>query len=167
LVLLGILLTMTVTYALAEEITLPTYYSSPRGVYDQVQANIYRDQGNPTNRFLDPNSTSQLQSVQFAPGSSVTVGGQSITSWEQAIPTGSVLMFTTVGCPAGFTQLGGADLGRFPVVFDTPGLSGGDFFTDDADALTVTTSGLVDVAAETHRHPFTPPYKEFIFCQRN
>jgi hypothetical protein len=63
-------------YCVAEEITLTTYYPSPRGVYNELQSNIYRDfdqTGLPDTMdpyppgigwAVDPSGTSQLNSLR-------------------------------------------------------------------------------------------------------
>ena len=127
-----ILLVATVSYSIAEEITLTTYYPSPRGVYNELQANIYRDLGDSANRFLHPTATSQLQGLQVF--GEITVAGRTIQKWEDVIPAGGVLVFAAGStCPAGFTKM--TDYGRTPVIAATPGATGGDVVTDGPDAL--------------------------------
>ena len=58
------LLLGTAAYAIAQEqITLTTYYPSPRGVYDELRARLYEDfddNGPPNNYQLDMNNTTRL-----------------------------------------------------------------------------------------------------------
>ena len=161
---LGSILLASFTPSLAEEITLTTYYPSPRGVYDELQANIYRDLGDPANRFLDPTATSQLQDLTVFGG--ITLAGRTIQQWEDVIPAGGVLVFAAgSSCPAGFTKM--TDYGRTPVIAATPGATGGDTATNPPDALTSVQVGGTSVASAAHRHTARPPYREFVFCQRN
>ena len=181
--LLGIIvLVATVSYSLAEEITLTTYYPSPRGVYNELLANTYRDFGDPANRFLDATGTSQLASVQFF--GSLTLGPagaeRTISRWEQALPPGSILMLalpylTDNGCPGGSTggftnlveNMADDDLGRFPRIAAAPGETLGNANTDQGNPLTGSTPGGINVAAATHVHPFMPRYRNFVFCRRD
>ncbi|MBI3324224.1 MAG: hypothetical protein HYZ92_02995 [Candidatus Omnitrophica bacterium] len=74
----AVLLLGTAAYALAEEITLTTYYPSPRGVYDQLRARQLQDFDDIT-FVLDPNGNSRLQNLTL----------------NQAVPNGT---FTCTGC---------------------------------------------------------------------
>ena len=60
----GILLLGSAVYAIAQEnITMTTYYPSPRGVYDQLRARLYQDFdaiGPPNNYQLDLDATTTL-----------------------------------------------------------------------------------------------------------
>jgi len=148
-------------------------------VYDELQANIYRDLGDPVNRFLDSTATSQLQDLRVFSG--IRLAGKTITNWIEAIPSGTILLFGTPGCPSGFTQL--ASYGRFPMIADSPGATGGGgTVTDTPDNLRGAggpwsepggkhgggaSSVNTQVGSSTHRHDApTPLYKEFVFCQR-
>ncbi len=160
-----ILLVAMVSYSIAEEITLNTFYPSPRGVYNELLANVYRDLGDPANRFLDPTGTSQLQDLQLF--GTVTLGGKTIGTWAEALPSGAVLLQDTLPCPGGYTALGGGDLGRFPVIAATAGGTGGSLTTDQPDALTAGAAGATSVASPTHTHTFLPPFRNFVFCRRD
>ena len=55
------LLLGTAAYAIAQEnITLTTYYPSPRGVYDELRARTFQDFDDPANFFVDPNGSTVL-----------------------------------------------------------------------------------------------------------
>jgi len=163
--------------SIAEEITLTTYYPSPRAVYNELLANVYRDFGDPANRYLDPDGPSQLQSVQFS--GSLTLGGRLISGWEQVIPPASVVMVaTTGGCPDGYAQIAGSSVSRMPRIANVPGATGGDFFTGLPDSVTAVappggggkkSPGPVpgESASAGHRHQeVVPLYRAFVFCQR-
>jgi hypothetical protein len=173
--LLGLALCLlTITYAVAEDVVLSTYYPSPKGVYDEVQANSFREYGNgvlPASPFiLDPDATTSLQAATFF--GSLTLNGRSISTWAQVLPPGSVLMIAVgASCPSGFTKLAGGDLGRFPRIAAAPGGSGGadpaNPMTGPPDLATGATAGPTDVASMTHRHRFMPRYRDYVFCERN
>jgi len=158
------LLVATISYSIAEEVTLTTYYPSPRGVYNELQANIYRDFGDPSNRYLDPTTASQLQDLRIFGG--ITLAGRTIQKWEDIIPSGGILVYGVGStCPSGFTKV--TDYGRFPIIASSPGGTGGNASTGTPDALATVEVGGISVGSSSHRHAYTPPYREFVFCQRN
>jgi len=61
-----LLLGGTMVYAIAEEITLTTYYPSPRGVYNELHSNIYRDFADPEHFYVDPDALSVLNALKVS-----------------------------------------------------------------------------------------------------
>jgi hypothetical protein len=63
-------------YAVAEDITLTTYYPSPRGVYNTLRSSVYEDRDN-TAYYLDPNNggTSLVVAGNTTIGGSANVTG--------------------------------------------------------------------------------------------
>lgn len=126
-------------YAVADEVTLTTYYPSPRGVYDQLQARDYRDFDNPTTH-VDPSGTSQLTNLGVTGIINNPTGGDLIitnpagvqinagdTSGNEIILRGKVTgknvantkTFFSVGSASGWTRF---DIrGKFRVDSEIPG----------------------------------------------
>lgn len=57
--------------AWAEDVTVTTYYPSPRGVYEELRAGQFRDQDDP-NFYLDPDTSSVLRTLNVE---DLTLGG--------------------------------------------------------------------------------------------
>src|SRR3989338_3905026 len=60
----GIVSVMVVTgVAWAEDVTITTYYPSPRGVFDDIQFKRGEDYDDPANYYLNPNGTSKFDTL--------------------------------------------------------------------------------------------------------
>ena len=95
----GIVLTLlfvTIVYAVAEDITLTTYYPSPRGVYQNLQTQTLIVNGNLRIASGGPAPNSILTSTD-ALGNTAWIPGN-------AVPTGMVGIFPGP-CPAGWTRV--------------------------------------------------------------
>jgi len=113
---------------LAENITLTTTYPAPRGVYDELQANTFKDYnggGNPNQWVVDPSGSSTVNNVAVqgttttneiivtgtgnpATDKGIKLGGVRRNSW----PTGTARLewfnlhgVTPVACPTGWTEI--------------------------------------------------------------
>jgi hypothetical protein len=178
----------TTTYAIAEELTLTTYYPSPRGVYNELVANRFTDLGD-TSKFLDADGISQLRDLQIS-GEAILgpEGGletRAISSWRETLPPASVLLFAAGlgpgdSCPPGYAKATTASRG--PRIAGTGGGSGGEFFTDPVEVEPGSVTGVAappvgakkspapapgETGSAGHRHPeVIPPVRTFVFCQR-
>ncbi len=146
-----------------------TFYPSPRAAYNELLAAVFRDLGNPANRFLDPTGTSQLQNLQLF--GTATLDGKTISTWAEVLPSGAVLLQDTLPCPGGYTQL--ADVDRSPRIAASPGGTGGTTLSDPPDTFTLVASGAGkkgapgEAASSDHAHEMIAPFRAFVFCRRN
>lgn len=116
-ILIAALVLLTGVYAVAEEVTLMTYYPSPRGVYDQL-----RSMGE---TLLAQNLGSNVGIGTATPGTKLhVVGGMRLQNgtpavgrvltatdalgtmdWQPSpVPVGAIMMFNGV-CPAGWSEV--------------------------------------------------------------
>jgi hypothetical protein len=102
-------------YCLAEEMTLTTYYPSPRGVYDQlrVTGNLGIGTNDPLAK-LDVNGTLRITDGSQASGRVLTSDANGLASWQPGVPTGGVMFFNLPACPAGWSALANST-GRYVV----------------------------------------------------
>ncbi len=194
--LIGGLIGLMIGFALtvvAEDVTLTTYYPSPRGVYEQVLSGIYYDvNAGPSvpaaaQRFIDPDSSdgiSQIQDVWIV--NSIRLGPEgspqqrTITTWSEALPDGAVMMFSTdnsiwgANCPPDYTKLAGDPWEDRLMRIDTaagtqepPGFSP-PWIMGGSTINTTVTGGTISVARSDHQHaqPVIPTVS-IILCQRN
>ncbi|MBI2104707.1 MAG: hypothetical protein HYT90_03875 [Candidatus Omnitrophica bacterium] len=129
--LLGLLLGLAASSVLAEDLTVVTYYPSPRAVYQDLRVSALR-----------------LSTPEAAPGRFLVSLGSGVAGWsDTAMPPGMVALFDG-GCPPFWTRYGALD-GRFPRGAGSAGGTGGTAdHTHNFDVI-----GLNLVHTHAHNHP--------------
>ncbi|MBI2104705.1 MAG: hypothetical protein HYT90_03865 [Candidatus Omnitrophica bacterium] len=131
-VLAAALLFGMVMAAVAEDITVATYYPSPQGVYERVQ----------TETIAITDGTQADRRILMA------VDATGLATWIDPIPPPGMIALFDGGCPAGWARFGALD-GRFPLGSGSAGATGGGGV--HTHGYTVPGAGLLHQHA--HDHP--------------
>ena len=140
------LLLGTAVYALAEDITLTTYYPSPRGVYQELTTTsntLLATQGGSVGIGMTTAPTDKLDVNGTVNATQVHQGGAPI------IPSGAVMFFNLdPPCPTGWSPIVNAE-GRYLVGLPAGGTRGLPVGTALSDGE--------NRPAGSHTHPLNPP----------
>ena len=98
---MGLVLVLgTTAVAWAEDVTITTYYPSPRGVYSEVQAQELRDYDDPVNRFVDPSGSTSLNQLTvdtLTDLGNLRVSGDLTVDGNTTLGNGAVDLHTVTG----------------------------------------------------------------------
>lgn len=133
-------------YCVAEEITLTTYYPSPRGVYEGLRVT-----GTVGIGTMDPQANLDVNgNMRIADGTQgqdrvLTSNENGLASWQppQGVPAGGVMFFNLPTCPSGWSEVGAAQ-GRVIVGLPSGGTLGG-----------TANAALGNLENRTHTHPYS------------